>query len=149
MSQGSRPRDCCQHTTSKRQATAENNTGRGNWCVGYDTTGTSHLWNSSPKRHPRGAPVIHMGRTRRDFREGPAKKPIGTRCHRLLEGETRRLLQDHPSVGVCVRGTALSGDGGVPCPRCGATDASRVIVSSMGCAGQPALAPGPLALPHF
>ena len=38
-------------------------------------------------------------------RKGPARNPIGTRCHCLLEGKTRRLVQGHPSVGVCISGT--------------------------------------------
>ena len=47
------------------------------------------------------------------FGQGPVNKPTGTRCHRLFESETCRLVQGHASVGVHVRGTALSGDGGV------------------------------------
>ena len=48
------------------------------------------------------------------FRQSPAKKSIGTRCHCLLEGATGRLVQGHSSVGIRVRGTALSGEKGVP-----------------------------------
>ena len=80
---------------------------------------------------------------------------IGTRCHRLLEGKTRRLFQGHLRVGVCFHGTAFSGDGEVngdevPLLWCdGRKDAACVIVSSIGCARQPATAPGPRALPHI
>ena len=89
------------------------------------------------------------------FRKSPQKKPIGTRCHRLLEGEACRLVQSHPRVGVGVRGTAFSGDGGVPGDevpqlRCdGRKHAACAIVSSIGYAGQSASAPGPRALPHL
>ena len=79
-------------------------------------TGTPHIWNSSPRRHPRGARATHTGRRRREAWPRPGKEANRDQCHRLFEGKTRRLVEGHPSVVVCVRGTAFSGDGGVLAP---------------------------------
>ena len=76
-------------------------------------TGTSHLWNSSTTP-PRRTGYPNWGERGERFCKGPAYKPIGTRCHRLLGEKTRQLAQGHPSVGVCVRRTTFSGGGGVP-----------------------------------
>lgn len=117
---------CCRHTTPKRQAPQQNPAQIGEL-----------LGESGTRRQARA----FFGTTRRDdthnngregserFRQALENKPVGTRCHRLLEGETHRLVQGRPSVGVRVGGTACSGDGGVPGEEdsscCGATRANR------------------------
>ena len=74
------------------------------------------------KRLPETAPRSRgtgglIGQTKRETRgvaTARQKKPIGTRCRRLFESETCRLLKDHPRVVIRVRGTALFGGSGVP-----------------------------------
>ena len=118
-------------------------------------TGKLHLCDNSRDDTPEGHGRPKRGEGDERFRKSPAKKPFGTTCHRLLEGKTRRLVQGQPGVGVCVRGTAFSGDGGVPGVEVpllrydGRKHASCTIMSSIGCAGQTPPAPGPRALRTF
>ena len=89
-------------------------------------TDTLLLWNSSPRRIHHRARATRWREGDARFRQGPAKKPIGTRCHRLLEGGTRRLVQGHPSAGVLYAGRCFLGMEeflAMRCPCCGATDA--------------------------
>ena len=65
-----------------------------------------------------------------------------------------RLVQSHPSVGFCIRGTTFSGDGVsgnevTLLRRNGRKRVARTIASSIGRAGRPAPTPGPRALPQL
>ena len=102
----------------------------------------------------RGAQATTRGKGDERFRQSPAKKSMETRCHCLFEGATGRLVSGHSSVVIRVRGTALSGERGVPgdevpLPRCdGREHAACAFVSSIGRAGQPASALGTRAIPN-
>ena len=94
----------------------------------------------------------HEDKETRGFAKARQRSQSGLGTYHLVEGETRRLVQGHPSVGFCVRGTTPSGDRGVPGDEVpllwcdGRKHTACAIVSSIGCAGQLAPAPGP---PHL
>lgn len=113
----------------------------------------SFIWNNSPKRHSLAGNGRKNAEKRRRGISPKAQQRSQSRPGAItafFEGGTRRLFQRHPSVGVRVRGTAFSGDGGlpggeVPLLRCdGRNHPACVIMTSAGRAGQQP-APAPLA----
>ena len=56
---------------------------------------------------PRGKGDLDGEEETNRFGQGPANNPIGTRCHRLLDGETRRFVQGHPSADFVSAGRRI------------------------------------------